>query len=310
MVCYALALLSKEMAVTLPGLLVLIELILAWFERRAIQWGGLVRRVLGYVVLACLYLLLRLRMANLAMPSEGPYALHFSATTVLENAYTYLCDVLYVRDWTQVAPSRAAWSCIAFLLLTALVAGLSRRSRAVIVFGLGWFLVTLLPVLGLRQRTYAFYAYLPLVGMAGVLAGLIAALVAAVRSALPRRDGPWRRASQLVAVAVAVLLTAGWLWFSRGQVRAMETRDPAGILTKSVRSREALSQLRTLYPQLPPGSRLCVVGASERDIAAFGQGDLFSLYYPELEVHFVSLEQVNDLCRGDGRYLLRLEEAK
>jgi hypothetical protein len=310
LICYTLALLSKEMAITLPGLLILLELVLAWLQRRGVQWGLLVERVLGYVVLACLYLVLRPQMADLVMPDDGPYALRFSGVTLLDNVYAYLGDVLYVRDWIQTAPTRAVLSCVAFLLLTALVAWRSRRSRPVIAFGLAWFLLTLLPVLGLSRRAYGFYAYLPLVGMAGVLAALIATLVDAVHSAILTVDGPRRWVARLAAAALAVLLATGWLWFSRGQVRAMETKDPAGIVTKSVRSRQAIRQLRDLYPQLPPGSTLCVVGASERDVAAFGQGDLFPLYYPELEVQFVSEDQAGDRCAGEGRYVLRLEEAK
>jgi hypothetical protein len=191
----------------------------------------------------------------------------------------------------------------------ALVAWRSRRSRPVIAFGLGWFLLTLLPVLGLSQRAYGFYAYLPLVGIVGVLAALIAALVDAAHLAVLSLEGPRRRGAQLASLALAVLLATGWLWFSRGQVRAMETKDPAGIVSKSVRSRAAINQLRARYRQLPPGSTLCVVGASERDQAAFGQGDLFALYYPGLDVRFVSRGQVEGVCQGDGRYVLFLEEA-
>lgn len=117
-------------------------------------------------------------------------------------------------------PGCAAWLCVAVLLglFWTYRAGWGRHA----LLGGGWFLINLLPVLGILPMAYTrispradHFAYLPLVG----LIGLAAAAAGAAAAALGKRGVsrlPLRLASTSAAVAVVALL-------------ALETRSYAAV---------------------------------------------------------------------------------
>jgi hypothetical protein len=284
---YGLALLSKEMAATFPILFILVESTRMWQTGRRPGLRHIARRSLGYGVLLGFYLLVRSRKATSLISSEGPYAWNFAPRTVLGNLCTYFCDTLYICDWLRATPHRAMWVCL--LLLTALVVLFwrSRRSRPVITLGIGWFLLSLSPVLFLSQQVYSFYAYLPLVGMVMVLASLVSALLEGIRHQVHRLDISRQPIFHLAKGVLPSLLLAIWLWFSASQIRATEAKDPAGIISKSVLARRAITDVQALCPELPAESTLYVVGLTDRDVWAFGHGDLFRLYYPQAKIVLV-----------------------
>lgn len=283
MLTYGLALLSKETAVTLPLLLIFAAFVQGGLTGRRPDLRGLAWQMLAYGIVLGLYLLVRSQKASLFLPREGPYAWTFAPGPMLQNLYAYLGDTLYVRDWQIAAPLWAGMVCALFVIVLVLTSWRSRRYRWAIAFGIGWFVISLFPVLFLSQRTYSFYAYYALAGMAVTAATPVTAVLERIRS-LIESTGPIHRPA--MGVGVSLLLVA-WLWFSTAQVRAMEAKDPAGIISKSILAREAITGLQALYPSLPQASTLYVVGLTERDVWAVGHGDLFRVYYPQVETVLV-----------------------
>jgi tetratricopeptide (TPR) repeat protein len=213
----ALGLLAKPMLVSAPLVLLLLDL---WpLARRAQGVSGvrLVLEKLPLVALAATSAVLTVWAQRVggslgtleAVPLEArlanaPLALvrylaHFVWPAELAYFYPHRAFVAAeATPWTV-----AVWGALALVLaLTALAAALARR-RPFVPLGWAWFLVMLLPVLGLvqvgEQALADRYAYLPVVGLQLVVVYALAEL-AARRPALLR---------PLVAAGVLALLALG-----------------------------------------------------------------------------------------------------
>ncbi len=295
LLAYGLALLSKELAITFPALIVLVASLRMARSRQAKALPRCLGHALSYAVVAGLYLVVRSQKAAAFIPAEGPYALSFAPDVALENLYTYVSDTLYVRDWLASAPHRVVLVGVIFSLVLVLTIWQSRLSRRVIALGAGWFVISLIPVLLLSDRAYSFYAYFPLAGMAMVLAAPPYALLSRVR-VLQTYSKPALRLARGIGVA---LLLVGWLYVAADQIISVEAKDPAGILSKSIVARDAITEVQAQFPTLPEGSTLYVIGSTDLEFWAFGRGDLFRLYYPSVEVIMVSEEPEAQLDAAD-----------
>lgn len=315
---YALALLAKETAVTFPVLLIAVEWVRNAQNGHRPKPRQLVLPALGYAAVVGAYLLVRWHQAAPPSTTEGPYALSPAPVTILSNLLTYGSDALYVRDWLGTAPARVAAVCAAVVVLLILVVWRSRGTRWAAVLGVGWFVLTALPLLVLSQRAYGYYAYLPLAGASLALATLVAAplewagvpdLSGARAGAETARRAPTIRGllrAGLTGTAL-VSLVVGWTWLGARQVRAMETKDPAGILFKSAIAQRAAAEVKLLYPSLPRGTTLYVTGLAEQDVWAVGHGDLFRLLYPGVEIRLSSESGQSPAPGIDGSGLFMYE---
>lgn len=309
---YGLALLSKEMAVTLPLLLILVESVRARWTGCRPWLGQLAGRVWSYGALLGLYLLVRSQKTTKLLPAEGPYAWSFAPRIMLRNFYIYLCDTLYVRGWLNTAPQWAMWASITLLVVFVVLIWRSHCCRSVVALGMGWFLISLLPVLFLSQRAYSFYAYFPLAGVAMMLASLVNVVLGEIRHWVHRLSISTEPICHLMENVGVLLLLIGWLWFSASQVRATEARDPAGIISKSVLAHRAITEVQALYPELPVNSTLYIVGLTDRDVWASGHGDLFRLYYPQVKVVLVPQGEEGQIAASDAEsgYVYRFGEGE
>jgi tetratricopeptide (TPR) repeat protein len=230
----ALALMAKAMPVTLPALLLLLDV---WPLRRLTSRAELPARLREKLPLA----LLCAGVAALALLAQA----HGGAVAALDAlplgqrvANALLAPVLYLRD--ALWPAQLAvfyphprgglplWQPLCAALLLAALGALAAsrlRSRPYYLVGWLWFLVMLLPVIGLvqvgAQARADRYTYLPLLGpavaltwgVADLCAGrriaralpafacaLLAALALDTRTAL----APWRSDEALFAHAAAV----------------------------------------------------------------------------------------------------------
>lgn len=217
---YALGLLAKPMLVSLPLVLLLLDL---WpLERTTIRalasrarWAPLLREKLPFFVLAALSAAVTviaqkaggsmerlpdvpvaLRAAN-ALVSYATYLVQAVWPTRLAAFYPYPLDGL--PFWKVGAAGLAVW--IATVL--ALRAGIRRPW---IAFGWLWYVVTLLPVIGLvqvgRQAMADRYTYLPLVGPS-----ILAAWGAAAFTVKWKHGGVARTVVCCAALAGCVLVT-------------------------------------------------------------------------------------------------------
>jgi hypothetical protein len=205
---FALALMSKEMAVTLPAMIVICDLVCVESH------GSLSRReratraawsTAPYAAVLSIYLLGR--QVCLGSVAGGTDNMHFTVPGVLRN----LATAWYAMTFP--------WSHYDLVLFAALAAGLafpvSRRAiiRREVGFGIAWSFVALVPVLGLITR---WYMYLPAVGVCLAAATI---LTPDASPAVARR-GLLAVAAALILANVALLRHEARLWVESGRVAA------------------------------------------------------------------------------------------
>jgi hypothetical protein len=250
---YAAGLASKEMAVTLPGLLLLLDVTV-----RRDGEGDLVRRLRAslpvYLVLGATlagYLVVRLSVlgvwtgeaAQAGLRSLGTGGRLLAALAVwphylrllvapAELSMDYQPGVLVPSTGVDAAVVAGA------LILLAVVAGAVAlaRGRPVLALALGWFFVAVLPVSNLVVRADVMLAertlYLPSVGLAIGVAGLVPILRAAGEPRALRLGG---------AVGLAVLLALAGRTVTRNPTW---TDTPTAIRTLAMEHPESYRALR------------------------------------------------------------------
>ena len=245
-----LAMLARELAVTWPLLVLVIE-----------RGPGAPRRSLGYVVPA-----FAAAAAELALFTAGglwhrfagseAYVRSLAPDVLLGNLATFVAWSF--TPWNPIpdlvaSPDPQAWRValpVAVVVAWALRRGLGGEGLRL---GLAWWLAFLLPVLPLANHTYLYYAYVPWMG--GAIAA--AALGHAILARAPRR----------LAAGAALLLLAGFVAIEARQVRVRETatRDflPADrTMRESMLLVNALGGIRTA--RLPAGSAVRFVSPLTR----------------------------------------------
>ena len=187
-VLYVLAIKSKEMAVTLPILLLLYDLCIRRenFDRK---------RNLAYAALAAFAVIYGYRrfLGMGSAETSNPYYMDFSVIT-MGRGYGWYFDHLYGMRLRW-----GAWIIAAVLLLGLFIWKRERRG----LFFLGYVFASLLPVLFLVNHRYEFFWYIPFFGIAGLAAVAVAALQNALRPLMQER------VLEAAAVIVFSLLAAG-----------------------------------------------------------------------------------------------------
>jgi len=163
----------------------------AWLEARS-----LVKRVLPMFAPSLLYLAAH-RLAAPATPAPG-YAMYWDAS-IFQTLWAYWQWAFNTTRYAAFMRVPVWWGVAAFwvlsLALLLFVAGQARRRNHGPLFGLVWFLVTLAPVLPLRDHLTEYYPAIPAIGLAWAAASAGAAAWQAA--------WPWRAAAgALLAVYV------------------------------------------------------------------------------------------------------------
>jgi tetratricopeptide (TPR) repeat protein len=209
MLLFALALMSKPMAVTLPGLLLVLDFwpLGRW---RAVPPSRLGLEKLPFLALSCASAALTLaaQKANDTLASLGDFPPGERLANATASLLDYLVDAFRPTSLAVFYPfphggPPAGKVVAAAALLAALLLWLARAWRRYpwVVSGALWYLGMLLPVIGLVQVGYQAradrYTYLPLVGVT----------VALVWSCLAAADGRRWANRVLAAAGVVVLVT-------------------------------------------------------------------------------------------------------
>lgn len=192
---YVSSLMAKSMGVTLPAIVVIFEGIEAIkdsngevfgdFARAKVWFLRTLKRVLPLAIAAgvmCVATFIAQRSAG-AVASLDTLSLADRISNAAQALGVYLKTFIWPEDLAFFYPLRdsADWSLVAIacLFLAAFVAvciwGTKRLPMA--TFGLGWFVVSLLPVIGLIQvgsQSHADrYMYVPMIGLLIALGGLV-----------------------------------------------------------------------------------------------------------------------------------------
>ena len=260
------ALLSKEVAIGLPPLIVAAQLLFAPSPRRVrrrrlwLDWS-----VAPFVATGLLYGVMVTRVAG--VPKTGPYHPEMNLGAV----WTYLGYVWLTIDlpqsWTATHPILAV---VALAVVALAGLALLRRDR-VLLFGLIWFLLGIGPVVFLPDHMFRYYLYWPLGGAALIVGRGANALTLALG-----RTG-WRRI--LVAAALCVGIVIG----DAAGIAYQHRTDPT--MAQAAQGRSVLDAIARDHPVLAPGTTIYFDEPANPVFYLVGYGAALRLYHPGIDLH-------------------------
>ncbi len=242
----ACALNSKEMAMTLPAALLLVELI--YFPPRRLQWSQIPRFVLhqGRAALLTAGLVIptiAVKVLTVNPLSQDPtyrgHSVHAALDTLRAYQNFLLYGNLYDRTGVSLGGLIALWGAMAALAVLL-------RSRPM-RFGLCFFFLTLIPIATISRRG-GYMLYIPLMGW-GLYAG---SLLQRICDAVIRRARIGFRVGWTVRVAV---FAAAAVWIAN--LHATILAGPIiGIHREQNQMRSFVETLLKIHPHLARGSSL------------------------------------------------------
>jgi hypothetical protein len=236
MICFMLALDSKELAVTLPGILCMYEF---FFRRVDFSDRQKVMRIAGLLVIMFLVDALFLKVKVADMGQNPAYHPHVTFGFMVKNYAVYLRELFYLPE-NSISPLGAG------LILGGIAAtgALLRSWHA--VFGVLFFSAALVPVAVIPPRG-GYCAYIPYFGLALAFGSILGS----VRSLLGRKvqGTKWESRSALAFfVLVAILLAKAHKGYWQRANGYYEWMNPQVI--------GLLDGFQRTFPEFPPGARI------------------------------------------------------
>lgn len=225
LVSFVLGLMSKAMLVSIPVILLLIDYWIAetqpLFHSRSIRSRYLIEKIPFFILSAfASFLAIYAQSKGGAVSSIAAIPLWARIQNAVAAYVQYISKTLYPRDLAVLYPLRPdipSWQLLGSLLILILISWLAIRNRHAfpyLLVGWCWFVVTLVPVIGLLQVGVQAmadrYSYIPMVGLLIMVAwggGAVAAKVPQKALIVP-----------LLAIMV-VLVSAGLTWHQLGYWR-------------------------------------------------------------------------------------------
>lgn len=198
LIFFIMALMSKETAVITPALLFLVYSFNKQSSGKTFDFKKLSTRLLPFII--CLFVYLIIRSHWYGFTTGNSYIWDFSPLKAINTSFWYLLWSLNIPEelvnyiapgltvnpsifvyWgTQIVPILILFSIQCVLIAWTLVNVLRERIKTEIkerdlvsVFCIGWFLISLLPVIFLPQHKFTFYLTLPLIGLVFRIAYLL-----------------------------------------------------------------------------------------------------------------------------------------
>jgi hypothetical protein len=253
--CFVASLLSKEAAVTMPGVLVVLYLAmnphLESFRTRIVSaFKGCSAHILVlavYLAFAVGYLNVQnvLQFTTLERPEQPDgYHLAFDETVPAnaDLAATWAMNIPrgYMGEWRQLTPGMLtflkAFRAIFVALLALLLIG---RNRNKALLGIAWFFLALIPSLPLVDHLLPNYLFLPLAGLS-IVVGMAFAQIYDIA-------GRFRPAAAISLVAIF----AGLLYVCNHGIQN-DIRKNRLLGGSAELAFTSLSDLKRMYPTLPP----------------------------------------------------------
>lgn len=227
------ALLSKELSITLPAMMLAVLLL----QRQSLAFTHMFRTALSlwpYALLALVYLFARIYQWKSMDAAVAVYT-DFSPLNILTNyaewafALLYPFDLYVAREWqllhTQLFIALTAIVCASILALAAYIwrPTACRLVRSPLLWlGVIWILVTLVPMTG--GNSHRWYLYLPSAGLSLIFAAL-----------WPATSGTRRTLLNLLLVTILIIysgetLRQSFIWHKQSQINerllsAAETQE-------------------------------------------------------------------------------------
>lgn len=239
---FILALLSKETAIILPGLLLLIYIVDEIKRKRRFQLARLLLYISPFILIDIIYILLRLTVLNFGGTLNFYQTQTLYSQNLLVRLYTftrvffqYLKLFLFPKDLmiarqTTVITSPANIYVFIFILIIGTLITLSlwqvKKKNPVYLFSFLWFFITIGPVSGIipiNNIIAEHYLYLPSISFFLLVSYIFIAL--------------WKKYSKLNIKTILIsFLTIICLTLSiRTIIRTFDWRDPITFYTKSIK---------------------------------------------------------------------------
>ena len=278
LLCFLLSLCSKETAVTLPVMLVALDVILNRKPlRRSIADARAHMALLAvYLLLVVGYLGVQRSAFQSVINRPGPEITYRFALdqTILQNADVALTWAFNIpRGWHAQWRALDGWMVAllkAFRLLTGLLALwlMFKPERRLVLAGLAWFAITIAPALPLFDHFFPYYLFLPLVGFSIAIAMILDTAYRKAASYTPTDAGLALGISLAVLFAICIV-----------SVRS-DARSNRMLGRSSTLALNSLNDLQTRHPGLRSNTTIYLSNAEEPDLNwDTSQGALFKLAY-------------------------------
>lgn len=207
------ALFSKEMAITLPALLILFSV----FSNQKV-WSGLVKRFkgiyIGYIVISLSYLIVRFTACNnpALKAVHQPGGFWVNTFTMIKIVASYIklsffpvnLNADYVVPLVTYPREGSFILSVTFLISIFIIFAIVCKMRHIFAFWMAWFFITLLPVMNILPIGNVMaerYLYIPVMGFC-VAKGIL--IYRITDRTLSPRAIPLRRIVQLVLVTFMI----------------------------------------------------------------------------------------------------------
>jgi hypothetical protein len=261
---FVFALMSKEAAVTLPGNIVLLTFFFSSNRDK--------KDVLPYFAIFAAYYLYIVRFLKVG---AGDYtlAIHKDLFSRIKDSFLWSVDLSQGHMRIVVVLAAAALAAYA-------VASLFGARRRYTLFGLGWFLVALSPMLGIISYFGPYYLFLPLTGIALIAGECFQWLYATAAAFNPK-----------VAFAVVCLGLAPFVVAARLNAQTeLYTNTALGYAGRIAGN--AARDLKRSQPAIPTGATVYIINPDQPDLTRFfGISGLVRLVYADdtIDVRYSSL---------------------
>ncbi len=138
-------------------------ILLAWLLLNRKEW----KPALPLLAVSVVYYLIH---RHFAVPeTDGPYVLHFDFS-MFTTLYQYWKQSWVPASWHSLRHHPLWFALLAGIVLSITTIGLVWRTGRLGIFFLAWFLITLAPILPLRDHVTNYYLAIPTMGLASILA--------------------------------------------------------------------------------------------------------------------------------------------
>ena len=288
--CFVLSLLSKEAAITLPGILILTHLLLT--PAPGSLWGRVrqtFRPIAIYAAIAVVYVgfvIGYLHVQNIDLTkifrqpetvSAGSYHFVLDRTVPLNVDLAFSWAFNMPRGWNNSFRSIPNTMVIFLRLFRAIVLGLAvfllfRSQRKILLFAIAWFCLTVMPALPLVNHFLPYYLFLPVVGWSL----LIGTIFGWANDRVGRMH--WSISAGMIAVLFGGLVLA-----CNASIQSHVQNHPllGGSAKLAVNS---LADLRELYPTLPAKPTIYFADSEEPLAWEHAWGALIKMAYKREDV--------------------------
>jgi hypothetical protein len=277
-ICFLLSLCSKEAAVTLPAMLVALDIIvnLKPVFRAIADARGHIALLAVYLVFVVGYLGVQRSAFESVINRPGPEVTYRFALdeTIVQNADLALTWAFNIpRGWHTQWRNLDGWMIAAlksFRIVIALLAIwlMFRPERKLMLAGLAWFVIAIAPALPLFDHFFPYYLFLPLVGLSIAIAIIL--------------DTAYRKASTYTRVGAGLTLaaTVAILFVVCATSIRNDARGNRMLGRSSTLALNSLNDLKARHPKLQPNTTIYLSNAEEPDLNwDTSQGAVFKLGY-------------------------------